>query len=77
MRRLRRWAAGGCGAFVIAQRWTPLMGKLRIQPWHLFFLQSLHALRRLSADIVHSWSFSDSIAASLIRSAVAARREIS
>ena len=52
---------------IYPQRWIPLMGKLRIQPGHPFFLQSLRAVRRLQADIVHSWWFTDSLAASLTR----------
>ncbi len=47
--------------------WSPLMGKMRIQPQHTFFLTALRELRRLSADAVHAFFYSDSLAASMLR----------
>lgn len=43
--------------------WKPFMSKLRIQPTHMFFFSSLQTLLSLDADVVHSFFYYDSIAA--------------
>lgn len=53
---------------LFAPMWTPWLGKIRIRPAHTFFVTSLKGLRALNADVVHSFYFYDSLAASLLRS---------
>ncbi|MBI2527820.1 MAG: glycosyltransferase family 4 protein [Candidatus Rokubacteria bacterium] len=48
--------------------WHPLMGRLRLEPSHLFLLSAARSIMALRPDVVHSWSFTDSLAASLTRS---------
>lgn len=48
-----------------SQMWTPAMSRLRVDPTHTFFLTTLRSVRHLSADVVHSFYFTDSLAAML------------
>ena len=56
------------GRRILHREWsTPLMERLRLQPAHPFFLSAARSIVALKPDIVHSWSFTDSLAASLTR----------
>jgi glycosyltransferase involved in cell wall biosynthesis len=67
-------AAGGClpAAGSVRQMlrppmWTPLLGWFRVQPEHMFGLSTYLDLRKLAADVVHSFFYTDSLAASRVR----------
>jgi glycosyltransferase involved in cell wall biosynthesis len=47
--------------------WTPMLGWIRISPMHTFFFPALMSLRSLQPDVVHSFFFSDALAASCAR----------
>ena len=45
--------------------WHPLFSQVRITPSHFFFFNALRSLRTVEADVVHSFYFFDSLAASI------------
>ncbi len=47
---------------LLAARWHPLLGRLRLGPQHTFILASRGCLARLEADVVHSFGFTDFLA---------------
>jgi len=47
--------------------WTPAMGVARVQPEHMFGISTYLDLQTLWADAVHSFFYTDSLAASLAR----------
>lgn len=63
----RREEDEGGKRILYASHWRPVMGRLRIQPTHLFFFRSFRSALQLDADIVHSFYFFDSLAVSLAR----------
>lgn len=48
------------------QYWSPLLGRMRIQPTHTFLVSALRGLRRLHPSVVHSFYFTDAFAAQLL-----------
>lgn len=44
----------------------PLMSRMRIQTYHTFFFRCLHSLASVEADVVHSFFYSDSLAAHIV-----------
>ncbi len=49
------------------QRWVPLMSKLRIEATHTFVPDCARSLLAVKPDVVHSYYFTDSLAALLTR----------
>lgn len=49
------------------QYWSPWMRHLRVDPMHPFLVTSLASILRAGADVVHCFSFTDALAASLAR----------
>jgi glycosyltransferase involved in cell wall biosynthesis len=47
--------------------WTPAMGVARVRPEHMFGVSTYLDLQTLAADVVHSFFYTDSLAASLKR----------
>jgi glycosyltransferase involved in cell wall biosynthesis len=55
---------GSSGTRILRRPLTlPFMGALRIKPTHTFFFTSVRALRKLDADVVHSFYPADALAA--------------
>ena len=47
--------------------WTPVLSHLRVQPEHMFGLSTYFNARKLQAQVVHSFFYTDSLAASRAR----------
>lgn len=56
------------GTRVLVQAlWHPALGRVRIEATHAFFLSAAFNLPRLAADVVHSFCFTDALAAQAVR----------
>lgn len=60
----RREADDGGQRLLHGSHWRPLVGRLRVQPTHLFFFDAFRSALQLDADIVHSFYFFDALAVS-------------
>ncbi|HEY3839108.1 MAG TPA: glycosyltransferase family 4 protein, partial [Bryobacteraceae bacterium] len=52
---------------LLPQTWSPWMESLRLTPQHTFLWDAWNAIPRIESDVVHSFYFYDSLAASLRR----------
>jgi glycosyltransferase involved in cell wall biosynthesis len=49
--------------------WIPLLARLHVEPTHTFFFPAWRSLRRLDPDVVHSFFYTDALAAARARGA--------
>ena len=59
--------SGGRTSILRKPLWAPPLALFRVQPHHTFFFTSLRSLGNLEAEVIHSFFYSDALAASWTR----------